>query len=49
MSVLITGGVSKISVKLAEELLKNGRNVVLLHNNSSESVRNENTFLGYKI
>ncbi|EFO84660.1 hypothetical protein CRE_03894 [Caenorhabditis remanei] len=38
MSVLITGGVSKISVKLAEELLKNGRNVVLLHNNSSESI-----------
>ncbi|KAF1769388.1 hypothetical protein GCK72_001205 [Caenorhabditis remanei] len=38
MSVLITGGVSKISVKLAEKLLKNGRNVVLLHNNSSESI-----------
>lgn len=38
MSVLITGGVSKISVKLAEELLKNERTVVFFYNSSNESI-----------
>ncbi|CAP38862.2 Protein CBG22228 [Caenorhabditis briggsae] len=38
MSVLITGGVSKVSVKLAEELMKNGRNVVFLHNGTNDSI-----------
>lgn len=38
MSVLITGGISKISIQLAETLVKNERNVVFLHNGSNEFI-----------
>uniref|UniRef100_A0A1I7T0T4 NAD(P)-bd_dom domain-containing protein n=1 Tax=Caenorhabditis tropicalis TaxID=1561998 RepID=A0A1I7T0T4_9PELO len=38
MTVLVTGGISKVSNQLAENLVEQGRNVVFLHDGSTQSI-----------